>query len=184
MNDQPTRIFYGCIEHGTIWDSYEQAASHPEISADWPIIEMVLKDESDARAETMASQATRIAELEAEFATLTAERQETRTLRSMWITADDEVQRLRAANVKLREALAFYSNPSDYVSPLTGGQGKLYYDCGGTAKRALAGKEPVRTENGPPCPECGYDGPSKWSQGLWRCPECWASMETGKEGAP
>jgi hypothetical protein len=38
----------------------------------------------------------------------------------------------------LKEALEFYACPSDYVSPYTGGLGKLYFDCGEKAKSALA----------------------------------------------
>ena len=36
-----------------------------------------------------------------------------------------------------REALEFYANPSDYHTPLTGGLGKLFYDCGEIARNAL-----------------------------------------------
>jgi hypothetical protein len=40
--------------------------------------------------------------------------------------------------LKLAEdALRFYANVSDYKSPFTGGLGKLYYDCGTTAREAL-----------------------------------------------
>ena len=39
---------------------------------------------------------------------------------------------------KIKEGLEFYSSPSDYKAPFTGGLGKLYYDCGVTAKEALA----------------------------------------------
>ena len=51
--------------------------------------------------------------------------------------------RLQAENVRLREALEFYSNPRDYVAPFTGGLGKLYYDCGAKAQAALQHNEEV-----------------------------------------
>jgi hypothetical protein len=41
---------------------------------------------------------------------------------------------------RLRSALMFYANCSDYVAPLTGGMGKLWNDCGQTARAALEGK--------------------------------------------
>lgn len=31
---------------------------------------------------------------------------------------------------------------------------------------------PVATEN-EPCPHCQSEDVAKWSQGAWRCPECW-----------
>ncbi len=50
-----------------------------------------------------------------------------------------EVLRLRAEVEKLRAALAFYADVSDYVAPYTGGAGKLWMDCGETARAALKG---------------------------------------------
>ena len=44
---------------------------------------------------------------------------------------------LQAEVKRYEEALKFYANPSDYIAPYTGGLGKLYYDCGETAKQAL-----------------------------------------------
>jgi hypothetical protein len=41
---------------------------------------------------------------------------------------------------RLRAALKFYADPSDYKAPLTGGMGKLRSDCGNVARDALAGK--------------------------------------------
>lgn len=38
----------------------------------------------------------------------------------------------------LIEALKFYSYPSDYRSPMTGGFGNLYFDCGDKSRKALA----------------------------------------------
>jgi len=38
---------------------------------------------------------------------------------------------------KLVEALRFYAVISDYKAPYTGGMGKLYFDCGLTARNAL-----------------------------------------------
>jgi hypothetical protein len=43
---------------------------------------------------------------------------------------------------RLRDALAFYADQSDYVSPFTGGMGKLWNDCGGVARAALKGDTP------------------------------------------
>lgn len=44
--------------------------------------------------------------------------------------------------VRLREALTFYADQSDYVSPYTGGMGKLWKDCGRVARVALKGNTP------------------------------------------
>jgi hypothetical protein len=38
---------------------------------------------------------------------------------------------------ELAEALRFYADTSKYPSPLTGGMGALYFDCGSTATNAL-----------------------------------------------
>lgn len=38
---------------------------------------------------------------------------------------------------QLETALEFYSNPGDYVSPFTGGMGRLWSDCGTVARVAL-----------------------------------------------
>lgn len=43
----------------------------------------------------------------------------------------------RAECERLRTALQFYGDIEDYKSPLTGGMGKLYFDCGQTARTAL-----------------------------------------------
>ncbi len=53
-----------------------------------------------------------------------------------WLAYD----RQAAERDRLRDALRFYSNPSDYVAPYTGGMGKLWGDCGETARAALGGK--------------------------------------------
>ena len=42
----------------------------------------------------------------------------------------------------LAEALVFYADVSKYPSPLTGGMGDLYFDCGQRAKAALAAINP------------------------------------------
>lgn len=60
---------------------------------------------------------------------------------------DAAVQRaaeMQALNAKLVEALSFYANPGDYKAPFTGGQGKLYFDCGQTACNAMAENAIVR----------------------------------------
>ncbi len=49
----------------------------------------------------------------------------------------DEKQKLQQKIEDMAKALEFYSSPSDYVAPYTGGLGKLYYDCGTVAKDAL-----------------------------------------------
>jgi hypothetical protein len=36
------------------------------------------------------------------------------------------------------KALKFYADSGDYVAPFTGGLGKLYFDCGEEAKKAIA----------------------------------------------
>ena len=43
---------------------------------------------------------------------------------------------------RLREALTFYADVSDYHAPLTGGMGKLWLDCGQVAREALAATRP------------------------------------------
>lgn len=40
----------------------------------------------------------------------------------------------------LEDALQFYASPGDYKAPYTGGMGKLYFDCGTTARAALGDK--------------------------------------------
>lgn len=50
---------------------------------------------------------------------------------------EDRIAKLEEAVTVMREATAFYANPSDYVVPFTGGKGKLYFDCGIKAKEAL-----------------------------------------------
>ena len=47
------------------------------------------------------------------------------------------IDALEAENARMREALVYYASPSDYVAPLTGGMGKLWKDCGETARAAL-----------------------------------------------
>lgn len=44
--------------------------------------------------------------------------------------------------VVARNALEFYANVSLYPSPLTGGLGELYFDCGSIAKNALTQTAP------------------------------------------
>lgn len=61
----------------------------------------------------------------------------------------DELLSSSDKDARIREfetALKFYANPSDYKAPLTGGLGKLYYDCGGTARAALASITPGEKE--------------------------------------
>lgn len=47
------------------------------------------------------------------------------------------IKELKEREEKLVEALSFYSSISDYKAPYTGGMGKLYFDCGLTARAAL-----------------------------------------------
>ena len=44
---------------------------------------------------------------------------------------------LDASHQRLVEALGFYANPGDYKAPFTGGLGKLWHDCGDTARAAI-----------------------------------------------
>lgn len=62
-------------------------------------------------------------------------------------TADD-IAALRAQGAKdkarierLEAALRFYGDISDYHAPLTGGLGKLFFDCGQVARAALEDME-------------------------------------------
>jgi hypothetical protein len=68
--------------------------------------------------------------------------EEHETLHShLWRSYNNVLRDLVAANKRAEElkvALAFYSNPGDYVAPYTGGLGKLYFDCGEVARKALA----------------------------------------------
>lgn len=101
----------------------------------------------------------------------------TGTLYSATATIIDLIDTYRRNDTKLREALDKLDKlKPDFTSPEV-----YYWAVKDIISQTFGVKEPVRAENGPPCPECDYDGPSKWSQGLWRCPECWASMENGKE---
>lgn len=50
---------------------------------------------------------------------------------------------LKAENERLREALRFYADVHKYPSPLTGGMGDLWSDCGEVAKKALKGERNV-----------------------------------------
>lgn len=43
--------------------------------------------------------------------------------------------------LRAEQALQFYASPSDYKAPFTGGMGKLWSDCGETARAALAQRE-------------------------------------------
>lgn len=47
---------------------------------------------------------------------------------------------------QIREALEFYAKPGDYISPLTGGLGKLYFDCGNEAKKALTHLDAIENQ--------------------------------------
>lgn len=49
----------------------------------------------------------------------------------------DHIRALEARVQKLEQALRFYASPADYAAPYTGGMGKLWEDCGVTAKNAL-----------------------------------------------
>lgn len=68
--------------------------------------------------------------------------------KSVCETAVEDFNRMKARAEKAEAALRFYSDPSDYKAPMTAGGGKLYFDCGKTAREALAQQEPV-------CPHCG-----------------------------
>jgi hypothetical protein len=54
-----------------------------------------------------------------------------------WGETVARIDALEAENARMREALDFYALPSDYVAPFTGGMGKLWKDCGETARAAL-----------------------------------------------
>lgn len=47
------------------------------------------------------------------------------------------IRALCAEVERLREALRFYADVADYVAPYTGAMGKLWRDCGETARAAL-----------------------------------------------
>lgn len=49
----------------------------------------------------------------------------------------ERIRFLERMNAELVEALRFYANPGDYKAPFTGGLGKLWHDCGETARAAL-----------------------------------------------
>lgn len=53
------------------------------------------------------------------------------------LDAAAELRRLDRVNAELVEAMRFYANPGDYKAPFTGGLGKLWHDCGETARAAL-----------------------------------------------
>jgi hypothetical protein len=42
---------------------------------------------------------------------------------------------------RLKTALQFYADVSDYKAPFTGGMGKLWHDCGATAREAISFSE-------------------------------------------
>lgn len=48
------------------------------------------------------------------------------------------VPEMEAALIEMAEALSFYADVSDYVAPLTGAMGKLWQDCGETARAVLS----------------------------------------------
>jgi hypothetical protein len=75
--------------------------------------------------------------MNAQIATANAHREEIDRLKA-------ELSASTAALAAANEALRFYADTSDYVSPLTGGTGKLYFDCGEKARRALAASNPNR----------------------------------------
>ena len=54
------------------------------------------------------------------------------------LRAARELRRLDRVNAEQRKALQFYANISDYKAPFTGGAGKLWLDCGETARAALS----------------------------------------------
>lgn len=60
--------------------------------------------------------------------------------------AAEEIDRLKRQVEVLREGLEYYKSPSDYVTPLTGGLGKLYFDCGNVAGGALAAADKIEKE--------------------------------------
>ena len=53
--------------------------------------------------------------------------------------AFEELDALKARVAELEAALSFYADVSDYVAPFTGAMGKLWQDCGETARAALKG---------------------------------------------
>jgi hypothetical protein len=55
---------------------------------------------------------------------------------------------LQAENARLRKALEFYGDVSKYPSPLTGGMGALWSDCGQIARAALEGKAMTKINQG------------------------------------
>lgn len=57
-----------------------------------------------------------------------------------------EIDRLKRQVEVLRDGLEYYKSPSDYVTPLTGGLGKLYFDCGNVAGGALAAADKIEKE--------------------------------------
>jgi hypothetical protein len=61
--------------------------------------------------------------------------------------AASRITALEAENARLREALEYYADTSDYTAPQTGGNGKLYFDCGLRARAALEAIAPaIRAE--------------------------------------
>jgi hypothetical protein len=68
-------------------------------------------------------------------------RQEVGKLHSQIAKERDRAKAADAEVARLREALTFYADISDYPAPLTGGMGKLWQDCGETARAALQPKE-------------------------------------------
>jgi hypothetical protein len=82
-----------------------------------------------------------IAALKAQLASANIERMASEAALSM---AVERLTTAEAQNERLREGLAFYSHPGDYVAPLTGyvygAENKLWSDCGQRARAALEGK--------------------------------------------
>ena len=54
---------------------------------------------------------------------------------------DKDFAELQAENARLRAALKFYGDVSKYPSPLTGGMGALWSDCGQIARATLGEKD-------------------------------------------
>lgn len=49
------------------------------------------------------------------------------------MNSEEAMARIR----RMESALKFYADPGDYKAPFTGGMGKLWKDCGPTARLAL-----------------------------------------------
>ncbi len=57
---------------------------------------------------------------------------------------------------ELEAALEFYSDPSDYKAPFTGGMGRLWCDCGAHARVALGEGFPGDIEIAEGIPDTPY----------------------------